>query len=131
MSKKPFQFQMCLGGCMITSKTKINIFWNCFLTPGSLHCPAKMDFFPHFSSLCNINVSLTALWYYRKNKIIWNAALYFVHLLYFYVVQLCNSSSWGDYLPCNLKGKIYKKQIKKYGNRNIRLDILYYSESKN
>ena len=36
----PF-LNMCLGGCTITSKTKINVFWNIFFTtPGLLRGPS-------------------------------------------------------------------------------------------
>ena len=69
--------KVCLGGCTITSKIKINVFCKKFLhsefhlraEPSILtkfqktlilafvantHCPAKMDFFPSFNSLCFI-----------------------------------------------------------------------------
>jgi len=67
---------VCLGGGTITtSKAKINVFLKIFLHSGlpfwgpstqiffqkmlilalgqTVHCPAKMTFFPHYSSLCD------------------------------------------------------------------------------
>ena len=70
---------VCLGGCTITLKTKINVFRKNFFTPGPLQrlstwtsfkklwflafeccLPAKMDFFLRFSSLCIAFKKVTA-----------------------------------------------------------------------
>ena len=37
--------KMCLGGCTITLKTKINVFWNFFFTPLTPWAPLRLRFF--------------------------------------------------------------------------------------
>ena len=49
MRKKIPISNMCLGGCMITSKAKINIIWNFFFTPSPLQRPSKWQ---------NVDISL-------------------------------------------------------------------------
>ena len=90
-----------LGGCRITSKAKINVYWNFFFTPGSLrgdpslenfsknvdwrwmvYCPAKMGFFPRFSSLCTRRIwSKTARVIHVLLLLLFMATLYTFPLL--------------------------------------------------